>query len=220
MNSDMHCSDLAPKIDAFITVGAQLMPEAIAHVRGCELCRQRCADAALNRLLLSHDVPPPRPGFVDEAIRNAIDQHAAQAKGRAQRVWIGAIAASIAACAVAVGVLVTANSNLWWDSTAQITLAPLQSKTVRLLIDSTEARESATITIELADNLELEGFRGDHVIEWETNLKEGKNLLALPLRLKDEDRSHFNVAFTDGSMRKQIRVKVAVDNAPKPPQVI
>jgi hypothetical protein len=117
--------------------------------------------------------------------------------------------------------LLNANSNLWSNEpAARITLAPQQSKTVRVLIDSIANRDHATITIALADNLELEGFPEDRVIEWETSLKEGKNLLALPLRLKDGEASHFEVAFTDGSTRKQLRIDVTVDNPSAPAQVI
>ena len=211
MNSIMHCADVKPSIDAYVAVGSELSGAEIAHVGECELCRQRCADAALHRLLLSQSVPPPSPDFVDVAIRNATDHPANNPASRSKRLWIGAVAASIVAGVVAVGLLVTTNSNLWSDEPpARIAFAPQQSKTVRVLIDSMANREHATITIALADNLELEGFPGDRVIEWETSLKEGKNLLALPLRLKDDAVSHFDVAFTDGSIRKQLRVDVTV----------
>jgi hypothetical protein len=221
MNPIMHCADVEPMIEAYLTVGAEPSADAIGHIRECELCRQRCADAALNRLLLSHSVPPPRPGFVDEVIRNAIDHHANETARRPQHLWMGALAASIIACAIAVGMLIDTNSNLWsTEPAARIALAPQQSKTVRVLIDSIANRDHATITIALADNLELEGFPEDRIIEWETSLKEGKNLLALPLRLKNGANSHFEVAFTDGATRKQLRIDVTVDNPPAPPQVI
>jgi hypothetical protein len=89
-------------------------------------------------------------------------------------------------------------------------MAPLQSQTVRVLIDSADDRDSATITISLADNLELEGFPDDRVIEWETPLKRGKNLLPLPLRLMDGTESHLDVAFSHGQTRKKVRILVAV----------
>jgi len=87
-------------------------------------------------------------------------------------------------------------------------VAPYIAEFVEVVIDAGAGRNEATLTIELADNLELEGFPNERVISWQTQLTEGKNLLRLPLILKDESDSEFNVDLSYGSTRKAITVMV------------
>jgi hypothetical protein len=158
---------------------------------------------ALEHALQRYEVPPPRPGFVDAVIQQATRAHGGETN-RAQLVrpsWMTAMAAAIVMIILVGAAVWRAHPPAANDVMAQVSLTPLQSKTVNLLIDSSDNRKDATITITLADNLELEGFPGDHTVEWETALKQGKNLLSLPLRLKDTDNSHFEVAFTHGQTR-------------------
>ena len=63
-------------------------------------------------------------------------------------------------------------------------------------------QDGATVTIELADNLELTGFPNERRIEWQTDLSQGKNLLALPLTLTSATESHFHVALSYGATKK------------------
>lgn len=174
----------------------------LAHIRDCELCRYRFTDEALTRLLRSHTAPAPREDFEDVVIGAAVRHH------RQQRTRLGAIAASIVACAVLVAALTGTDVLLRNAGTVQIALAPSESRTVQLLIDSIAARDDATIRIELADDLELNGFPGQHVIEWQTSLAQGKNLLQLPVRLQGNRDSRFTVALHYGNERKEIEVRV------------
>jgi hypothetical protein len=75
-----------------------------------------------------------------------------------------------------------------------------EPRTVNLVFSSSEALESATLTVSLPDGVELAGFPGQSEISWETSLNEGRNFLPLTLialtpvggellaRLEHEDR--------------------------------
>lgn len=221
MNTAMQCKDVQQQIDARPWSGASLSADVRAHLERCELCRHRYNDAVLNRLLLSQQVPPPPPGFVDAAICDAVLRNRRQG-----RFWMGAAAASLALLTVAAVLRfagatrelaiqqtmqqVSAAQTSQVDPMVQVSLTPQQYKTVQVLIGSVDSHDSATITVALAENLELEGFPNEQVIEWRTSLKQGNNLLALPVRLKDAQASHFEVAFSYGEIRKQVRVDVGV----------
>ncbi len=180
-------------------------------------------DAQLQRLLQSVEVPAPRPDFVDAAIRTAIAGRRVRVAWRPATGWLSALAASVALFAVMLGALVVTRSNaippvesaLPGVTAVQVAMVPQQAKTVRVVIDSANERDSATITISLAENLELEGFPNERVIEWDAPLKEGRNLLELPLRLMGGASSHLDVGFSHGQTRRNVRIDVsAVDPLP------
>src|SRR5262249_49643221 len=140
--------------------------------------------------------------FTDRVIAGAV-------RAQTVRVRRYAVAASIALIGVAIGLLVglqfapgTARS------AANITLVAHEGKPVRLLINSAVAQESATVTIELADNLELAGFPDERRIEWQTPLAAGRNLLTLPLTLTRPTDSQFRVGLKYASGRQDIQVSV------------
>jgi hypothetical protein len=200
----MNCNESQLAIRAAIDRGAALDAATRRHLAICDDCREDYADWSLDRALREEWVPPARDGFVDQAI-------AAAARSG---VWVPArrfaMAASIAVLGIAVGLLfgLRAGSDHGTTAGPLVTLVAHEGKTVRLVIDSPSEQDAATVTIELADNLELAGFPNEHRIEWQTKLSEGKNLLALPLTLTVPSDSHFRVGLVCGATRKDIQVSV------------
>ena len=204
----MNCHEAQLAIKASVQGGAPLNAETVRHITACEHCQQSYDDLALEHALRGQRIPPPREGFVDEVIAIAIRDGAQKSSRRST------LAASIALIGLVIGVLYGYLREGAPDS-ARVSLAAHEGKTVRVLINSPSEQEAATVTIELAENLELAGFPNERRIEWQTDLAAGKNLLALPLTLTDEGDSHFNVALSYGSTRKNVRVSVQ-SAGPKP----
>jgi hypothetical protein len=217
MNTKVPCKSVQTEIDAFGASGADLSAGSLAHLEECELCRHCHADAKLQRLLQSLVVAPMRREFPDTAIRRAVEHVPAMGvdKHRGTR-RLAALAASVAALAMIAGGLVLSYRSAppAPAAVAQVKMLPQKSKTVRVVLESAQRRDNATITISLAENLELEGFPNERVVEWEAPLLQGKNMLALPLHVKEGIDSHFDVAFRDGQTRQQIRVDIAVVDPP------
>ena len=173
------------------------------HLDTCELCRERYGATLLEAELLIADSPEPRAGFVDEAIGNAI------AAGEHRRAWPLAAAATIAVLGIALGILFgTMESGVDSAPVMQVALEPYEGKLVRVVINSTVQRDDATFTIELAENLQLDGYPNMHLVSFNTALRRGKNLLELPLTLTDTSDSHFEVGLRYGSTHNQLRVQV------------
>jgi Fe-S cluster assembly iron-binding protein IscA len=209
----MNCHDAQRALNATIGGGTAPAPDVAAHLRSCEACARVFDDATLAHALRADTAPPPRAGFVDAVIATAIRA------GHAPRGRIGRLAAAVAVIGLLTGVLYTAQQSApepMSVASQRVTLATLEGKTVRVVIDSRSAQPAATVTIDLADNLELAGFARERRIQFQTDLSAGKNLLALPLVLTDAAVSHFDVALAYGTTRRNIRVAVepAVSRAP------
>src|SRR5262249_3544467 len=116
---------------------------------------------------------------------------------------------TIAVIAVGMGLFIEIRPGLEGSfSVAEVDLVANQGKPVRLVIDSAAPHDSATVTVELANNLELAGFPQDHRLERTTALAAGRNLLTLPLTLTDASDSQFRVGLSYESGRQNIKVTV------------
>lgn len=214
----MNCSEARQNIRADRSrspdSARRVDPATAEHLRECELCRHWQFDELLRHELGSRDIPEPRAGFVDDLIQTAIEQ------GERRPSAKFSVAAAIAAAAIALGLLVGTGLRGFSTDNAdyQVAVAPNIAKLVEVVIDSGAGRSEATLTIELAENLELEGFPNERVISWQTQLTPGRNLLRLPVILKDTSDSRFNVDLSYGSTQKGISVIVRASE-PGPTQV-
>jgi Fe-S cluster assembly iron-binding protein IscA len=203
---NMNCPEARLAMQASIGSAVPLPAEIAEHLASCEACAQAHEEATLAHVLRVDAVPPPRDGFVDAVIATAIRA------GAAPRSRVSRIAASIAVTALVLGMLygLQRETSIVDPPTSQhVALVTLQGKTVRVVIDSHSAQPAATVTIELAENLEMAGFPLERRIEFKTDLAQGKNLLALPLTLTDASASYFDVVLAYGSTRRNIRVSVS-----------
>jgi len=208
----MKCPEAHIAMLASIEGGVALDVQTQTHLTECNDCREAFADWTLDHALRVQSAPMPDDDFVDRAVAHAIRDAAFRRRRHLS------IAASIASVVVALGV-VFGDLPTGVVTTAQVTLTAREGKTIRVVIDSPVEQNAATVTIELADNLELAGFPNERRIEWQTSLSEGKNLLALPLTLMNDAESHFNVGLSYGSTRKDVRIAVhAVAHVSEPKQ--
>jgi hypothetical protein len=200
----MKCEEARVAIRASVDSDGPLDARTQAHLAICDDCSEDLGDWRLDRALSLQPAEVPDEDFVDRAIAHAIHENSIARRRRM------AFAASIGVMTVAFGLMFGQVNHRPSPVTAvaQVTLTAHQGKTVRVVIDSPEEQNAATVVIQLADNLELAGFPNERRIEWRTNLSEGKNLLALPLTLMDEAESHFDVALWYGKTKQDVRVAV------------
>jgi hypothetical protein len=216
----MNCNDARHHIRLWLQTADADSPSAqgpnvgiLEHMKRCTTCRLEHGDAVLDALLRQLPAPVARDGFLDRALVTAVQRNT-QARPAWQR--FGALAASLAAVALTVVLWGGMPATGPVETVHEAGFAQHEEQTVRIVIDSVAARDSATITIELAENLELSGFPDRRVIEWQTDLLAGKNLLALPLRLKDQGESYLNVSLRHDGEQREIRVSVRSTGASSP----
>ena len=117
-----------------------------------------------------------------------------------------AMAAAVAVISVAIGLFFGRGQAP--DVVFEIAMAPYEERLVEVVIDTATAHEQATLTIELANSLEIVGFPEQRTIQWQTDLAAGKNLLKLPLRLSRDADTYFTVLMNYGSTEQTMRVDV------------
>jgi hypothetical protein len=123
-----------------------------------------------------------------------------------------AVAASLAAVALTLGVLRPFPDGAPGPAPVvfDVSVAPFTVTPVDVLIDSVADRSGAMLTVTLSENLALDGYGEERVIRWQTELPAGRNLLRLPVVVKDSTPGLLLVEMDHGSIRKSVSVRVVV----------
>ena len=103
---------------------------------------------------------------------------------------------------------------------AQIVMDSTVTRQVDFLLTSAQALGEATITLELDENLALDGYPGMKRISWLTSIKAGDNRLTLPLRLQDDNDGVITFAIESDGRRKQMMFTVQPSDRGANTQVI
>jgi len=139
-------------------------------------------DAELIALLKDYPMQDASPEFYDKALLRAATTSARRQRNR----WFvtgfsGAVAAGIVAWIVG-GVMLSAPvAPAPAPEIAGVAIALEQTRQVDFVFASARPLRNATLTIELPDGVELEGFPGQREVSWETSLDAGRNHLPLTL---------------------------------------
>lgn len=133
-------------------------------------------------------VPLPRPDFIDRVLTNATNsQPVREATGlraalRRPSTWwaagIGAMAATVA-CVI----LFLAQTQV--ERGPIVAMVLHESRQVPFVIDSERDLADATIRLYVSGSVALDGYEGQHEIEWKTSLTRGANLLSLPVLARE-----------------------------------
>lgn len=204
----MNCRDFTSKLDDYIdgTLEAGAQPSMQEHLQDCTVCRRRHeAELKLRAVLRALPVPAPRPGFVEEVLARAA------ASGAATPIWRRPALGLALAASLVIGIALGLALNLRPEAPVHVvSLAVEQPQTLRLKFTSATALSGATMTLSLPDNVELVGYAGRRELTWQTDLREGANLLQLPLIARGPVRGELVAQLGHGESRKTFRVRIDV----------
>ena len=208
----MECRDFTQQLDDCLDgrLDAAARRSIQQHLERCPDCRRRHQHAvALRAALRTLPAPTPRQGFVDQALSRATGA-AAGAVRTPRRGALGMALAASLVLGVAVGVfLVTRPAPV-----QTVALMLERPETVRLMFNSAKPLQAATLSLALPENVELVGY-GDRELSWQTDLREGGNLLQLPLVARGTAKDELVARLSHGGTSKTFRLKFEVDNAGK-----
>jgi hypothetical protein len=202
----MTCRDSTASLDDYLD--GQL--EAVArqaletHLQQCPRCRLEHERAAtLKAALRALPAPAPRPGFASAALARAV-------RGGHDR-WRPLVAMALAASLVlALAVALVVGTGPVPAPVQTVTLTLEQPETLRLKFNSAKALPVATLSLALPENLELVGYGARRELTWQADLKEGGNLLQLPLVARGAIKDELVARLSHGQSTKTFRVRIEI----------
>jgi hypothetical protein len=175
------------------------------HVDSCPGCRRGYGDAgALRTALRTLTAPALRPGFAEQALARA----AAAPRGR-ESVMGMALAASVLLGLGAAAILFAVRP----EPVQTLVLTAQQPESVRLMFNAAKALPDATLSLTLPENVEIVGYGDRRELTWTTDLREGGNLLRLPLVVRGATGGELVARVSSGASSRTFRLKIEVRSA-------
>jgi putative zinc finger protein len=210
----MECRDFTMQLDDWLDgrLDALQRKSVQEHLELCPDCRHRHEHAvAVQKAVRSLTPPAPLPGFMDQALSRATRPSVGSGRPTWRPVLGMALAASLV-LGVALGVFLTTRP----EPVQTVTLALDRPETVRLMFNSAKPLKAATLSLALPENVELVGYGDRRELSWQTDLREGGNLLQLPLIVRGAAKDDLVARLSHDGSTKMFRVKFEIDNAGKP----
>lgn len=173
----MNCKDFDDFLDHYLDglLDAEISLAIEAHAADCDRCRKLRDEArALQWQLANLDAESPSPDLQQRVWQPLREQEARRA---ASRRWMSpALTAGFVLALLLMAVLPDPSSKV-----PTVQLALMEEKQLQLMFTSDEAVAGAAFTIELPARVQFPGYPERQQVSWNANLKQGKNLLRLPI---------------------------------------
>jgi putative zinc finger protein len=206
----MNCQEFTARLDDFLDGKLDERPMQ-AHLAGCADCRRRHQHAIAVQSALRRLVPPHAPpAFVDRAIARATRPDAV-AHPRRRAVLGMALAASLV-----LGVALGTFFSMREGPVQTVTLSVDRPENVRMVFSSAKPLRAATLSLALPENVEVIGYSGRRELTWQTDLREGQNLLQLPLVAHGTVTDELLARLSHGTSTKTFRVKLEIAKSGSP----
>ena len=206
----MECRDFLLHMDDWLDGGLDAVKQRSIqeHLGRCPSCRRRHEHAVRVQSAVRDNRPPePHPGFVEQALSRATRPAAPGVSPKWRPVLGMALAASLV-LGVALGAFFVTRVPV-----QTVSLALEQPENVRLMFNSATPLKAATLSLALPENVELVGYGDRRELSWQTDLREGGNLLQLPLIARGTTKGELVAQVSHGGSGKTFRLKIEVDQA-------
>ena len=218
----MKCTDLQKYLDDHLDETTSLAEQKTIeeHIEHCVSCQQALeAHKTIRQALRSLPVEEASADF-EAKVFTAVSSHYGAGSGHSGNRFIAGFATAM-----------VASLALWFASTVytpqliqqtpdeqapqMINLAMNQVRTVKLVFEVPTDLAEVTLSVELPENIELEGYAGQKQLIWQTNLNKGQNILALPIIATGNGQGELVAQLSYGNKTKQFHIvlKTADDGA-------
>ena len=205
MNCEKFHQQLDDYLDGQLAESEKL--ELEKHIDSCNECHLYYGQAALLQHQIKHlSVPEPQPGF-EERLFAKLESNSKKTNGIH---WFPASLGGAMAAMLLMWLTIFSQQQDSDNGLQQLTIemGQAQTKIVQLVFNSPDSFNEATFTIELPENLELQGYPVNRMISWQSQLKKGRNSLALPLVSIGKVKGEVVARLSSGEQSKEFRMKV------------
>lgn len=207
----MDCRQANEHIQAWLDGG--LADDELAalqsHLEHCPRCREASREwAALQRALRELPAPEPPPDLTERL-------WAGQPRRR-HYSWSVAAAAGLVLALVLTPFLVPDGREApdGRQPVASLQVPADGNRTLQLSLSSPQDLEQVELTLVLPDNLALEGYPGQQVLRWKTDLLAGDNRLSLPLEARTAGGGDLIARIEHNGESEEMRVHVTTAAPP------
>ena len=208
----MHCENFRQQLQRIGVKGLREMVPGVlhTHLESCADCREYTEDVKFRDLLNSVPVAGPGEGFAERALQRAWTARDGQRTAPSVNTgWMLATAATlvlaVGAAFMVPGTGVTTGSG---SPLQVVEVAPQSVRQVDLLMVSGQALADAWITVQMDENVSLEGYPDLDRIRWSTSIAQGNNQLSLPVQLRGDRSGSIVVEVEADGARKQMQLTV------------
>lgn len=205
----MDCTGFQLELDDHLDgrLGAARREAVAAHLQHCAACQERHAHA---RELLATLRALPAPAAPRDLLGRMLGR--VQRPRPAPRTWlVGAAVAASLVLGVALGVYFAPGPAPAPIATVVLELERPQS--VQVMVRSPRELRATTVALTLPENVELVGYPGRRTLTWKADLREGANLLRLPLVAHGAPRGELVAQLSQGGTSKALRIKLVLKPA-------
>lgn len=207
----MLCSEVMNIYDEYLDgeLDAEQAHAVDRHADTCNACRQALQERLqLRAELAGLPVEGPSEDFFDTALERATRR--TDGRGKPWFARIGGAMAAVFAFLFITGVLVQPANLTSSSEIPEVTIALHEVTPVNLMFSSEVALQDARVSLQLPEGVQLAGFGRRDKYSWTTDLKEGNNILQLPLvgHLALSDKLVATLEHAGGSKTFELQVTV------------
>jgi len=207
----MNCTDIDTLLDDYLDKDLLLHEQNSVelHIRNCTACQQSLKEAeAVREALVSLPFVEASADFEDRVFDEVRKQNqGGQHDRRFLNGFVTALAASVFLWVVSpvFSPMIFAPQESS-DGANVISVAMNEMRPVRLLFEAPGDIAQVSLSIELPANVELNGYPGRSHLNWNTSLKKGQNVLALPINAIEAGQGELVAHLSYGDKTKTYRL--------------
>jgi hypothetical protein len=208
---NMNCTEFNALIDDFVDgqLNQQLGADCEQHLAVCPDCACKLESmTAMLEKLHRLEVAQSTTGFEQRAFAEVRRQYRPAGRHYFAAGFVAAMAASVA---IWFSVFVSSPQQPV-DSLRAVAVTLNQAQAVRLLFEAKEDIQQVSMTIDLPENMVLEGYPGRQQLSWRTSLKKGSNVLSLPIMAVGEGQGELVAQLSYDGKIKTFRVVLKAIN--------
>jgi len=183
------------------------------HIAECDECRNAMRGADALRVLKNrHLVADPDELFAN--VMATVTRPRVKGQARNKGFWLGTSVGSV----VAAGLFALALTFGWFDEfatniplTPEFVVALGEPRQMDIAIETDRPLVGASISILLAGDIEIDGYKGQRELSWQADLEAGVNRLSLPVYAIGIDGGQVVVRLTHPLSEKVFVIKLRTD---------
>ena len=184
-----------------------LVDEIDIHIKQCKACSIKVLEETkIQSVLRELPVKSMSHSFRDRLVDSVRDK---ETPAKQNGFFMGFSAAMVASVMIWGVAAFIGSPSVTEPAMQPVVLALNEVKHVKLAFDAPADFNEVTLTIELPEHVELDGYQGESRISWQTSLNSGKNVLALPLIVKDAIKGEIVATVSNSDKTKVFRVPLA-----------